>query len=519
MLDRRSFLAATSAAGLAAPAVRRPRDAATPKHHRGDGQADRRHRRRFDPAESYEFSNNEVYGNCYRRLVTPDPNDATKIDRRPGGEVGVSKDGLTFTFQLRRGVMFDSGKPLTAEDVAFSLQRVVKLNKTPGFILTQFGFTADNVEKLIRATGDHTLVMELPEVQATSFVLYCLSATCRQRGREGGGAGATSQRRPWQRLAAPARAGAGPTSWSTGRRATTSSWTPTRMRPVKPRLPRVVHPPCRGSVGAVPAGAEGRRRHRARPGADQLKPIGQQPGPRVSCSPQLTSMYIGMNMANPTSRRCRTRQALKWAIDYDAIAKNITPNPGRSGRPSCRSGLPGAISDNRSRRTSPRPRRCWPRPGYPDGFAVTLDHISPSRRTRTSRRRSRPTWPRSASRCSLLPGEQKQVITKMRARQHQIAMMTWFPDYLDPNSNAQAFCANPDDSDNEQAEDPGLALPLLRQGADRRGRWRRRRSWTRRSAWRCTPRCSAFHGARAVRHAAAAGRRGRRAAQGRHRPA
>ena len=26
----------------------------------------------FDPAESYEFTNNEVDGNCYRRLVRPD---------------------------------------------------------------------------------------------------------------------------------------------------------------------------------------------------------------------------------------------------------------------------------------------------------------------------------------------------------------------------------------------------------------------------------------------------------------
>ena len=36
----------------------------------------------------------------------------------------------------------------------------------------------------------------------------------------------------------------------------------------------------------------------------------------------------------------------------------------------------------------------------------------------------------------------------MRARQHQLLMNTWFPDYFDPNSNAQAFNANPDDSDN-----------------------------------------------------------------------
>jgi len=50
----------------------------------------------------------------------------------------------------------------------------------------------------------------------------------------------------------------------------------------------------------------------------------------------------------------------------------------------------------------------------------------------------------------LLAGETKQVTTKMRARQHQMTLMIWFPDYLDPNSNAQAFNATPDDSDSSR---------------------------------------------------------------------
>jgi peptide/nickel transport system substrate-binding protein len=48
---------------------------------------------------------------------------------------------------------------------------------------------------------------------------------------------------------------------------------------------------------------------------------------------------------------------------------------------------------------------------------------------------------------TLLPGEQKQVITKTRARQHQLALLYWGTDYFDPNSNVQAWCENPDDSD------------------------------------------------------------------------
>ena len=71
MLTRRTLLA-TSAATMAAPAAITSANAATPK-----GVAVMAKQIddivSFDPAESYEFTNNEVDGNCYRRLVRPDP--------------------------------------------------------------------------------------------------------------------------------------------------------------------------------------------------------------------------------------------------------------------------------------------------------------------------------------------------------------------------------------------------------------------------------------------------------------
>jgi len=54
----------------------------------------------------------------------------------------------------------------------------------------------------------------------------------------------------------------------------------------------------------------------------------------------------------------------------------------------------------------------------------------------------------------LLAGEGKQVTTKMRSRQFQMTLMTWFPDFLDPHSNAQAFNYNMDDSDNSKVKLP-----------------------------------------------------------------
>ena len=174
MLTRRTLLA-SSAATLAAPAALSTARAATPKGVAVMAKAID-DIVSFDPAESYEFTNGEVDANCYRRLIRPNLEDATKIDGDLAEKWEVSKDGLTFTFHMRRDALFESGKPVTAHDAAFSLQRVVKLNKTPGFIITQFGFNPDNVETLVRALDDTTLEMKLPAAQATSFVLYCLTA-------------------------------------------------------------------------------------------------------------------------------------------------------------------------------------------------------------------------------------------------------------------------------------------------------------------------------------------------------
>src|SRR3546814_15293449 len=66
---------------------------------------------------------------------------------------------------------------MTAEDAAFSLQRAVILDKSPAFILTQFGFTADNVRDKIKAVDDTTLVIENDQAYATTLVLYCLTST------------------------------------------------------------------------------------------------------------------------------------------------------------------------------------------------------------------------------------------------------------------------------------------------------------------------------------------------------
>jgi peptide/nickel transport system substrate-binding protein len=96
--------------------------------------------------------------------------------RRHGQVLDRVADGKTYTFELKPGLKFASGNPLTAEDVVWSLQRAVLLDKTPAFILTQFGFTKDNVKDKIKQTGPLTLTLLTDKPYAPTFVLNCLTA-------------------------------------------------------------------------------------------------------------------------------------------------------------------------------------------------------------------------------------------------------------------------------------------------------------------------------------------------------
>ncbi len=132
----------------------------------------------LDPAQSFEFAGSDVSRNIYGKLVNFDPSN---LD---GGYIPdlaeswtVSDDGMTITFKMREGVKFHSGNPVTAKDAEFSLRRAIILNKTPAFILTQFGFTPENVEQTIVATDDMTLVITTDRRYALSFVLNCLTST------------------------------------------------------------------------------------------------------------------------------------------------------------------------------------------------------------------------------------------------------------------------------------------------------------------------------------------------------
>ena len=57
----------------------------------------------LDPAQAYEFTSIEVGANIYRKLVSPDLSNLSKIGPDLAEHWEVSSDGKSFTFHLDEG--------------------------------------------------------------------------------------------------------------------------------------------------------------------------------------------------------------------------------------------------------------------------------------------------------------------------------------------------------------------------------------------------------------------------------
>ena len=130
----------------------------------------------LDPHESFEYKGNETTTNIYEKLLTTPNESPQRIVGELAESWNASPDGLTHTFVLKTGRKFASGNAITAQDAEYSLRRAVTMNKTPAFILTQFGLNAQNASEKIRATDARTVAITISEPVAPSFFYYCLTA-------------------------------------------------------------------------------------------------------------------------------------------------------------------------------------------------------------------------------------------------------------------------------------------------------------------------------------------------------
>jgi ABC-type transport system substrate-binding protein len=136
----------------------------------------------LDPAIGYDWQNWSMIKSLFDGLMDYEAG-TTELIPDLAESYEISKDGLTYTFELRRGVKFHNGRELTAEDVKWSIERAIRPDtQSPGqgFFGMIDGFdalAAGDAEELsgIEAVDPHTLRFTLSRPDATFLHVMALN--------------------------------------------------------------------------------------------------------------------------------------------------------------------------------------------------------------------------------------------------------------------------------------------------------------------------------------------------------
>ena len=129
--------------------------------------------------KSSRFRTAEIAGNTYERLISYDLKDVSKIYGELAESWTVSRRRQDLS--RSRSARARNSPPATRSPPRTSpirSQRAVMLDKTPAFILGQFGLTKDNVKDKVKADRPTTnSPSSVDKAYAPTFVLNCLTAT------------------------------------------------------------------------------------------------------------------------------------------------------------------------------------------------------------------------------------------------------------------------------------------------------------------------------------------------------
>ncbi len=109
----------------------------------------------MDPANAYDFHTWELFRNISEGLLKYKPG-TTELQPGLAEDYSVNEAGDVYTFELRQGVKFSDGSAFTAEDVVWSVERVMDLGGDPSWLVTDF---VESVE----ATDEYTVQFNLKQ--------------------------------------------------------------------------------------------------------------------------------------------------------------------------------------------------------------------------------------------------------------------------------------------------------------------------------------------------------------------
>jgi peptide/nickel transport system substrate-binding protein len=400
----------------------------------------------IDPHEAFEFSGVDLNNNVYDTLIELDPIKPDELVPGLAESWAVSEDGMTYTFKVKSGITFSSGNPLTAEDAALSLRRVVKLNKTPAFILTQFGLTPENVDQMITFDGD-TVTLKTDKAYAPSFVYNCLTA---------GVANIVDMKT----VMANEVDGDMGNAWLKANSAGTGAYVLRSFKPNEGYVLEAREGHWRGDAKIknvfmqhIPEGAT-QRLLLEKGDIDVARELTPTDVAGVTGNPDIVVKndvggqiyYLALNQKKAELANPKVQEAMRWAVDYAGMTDSILKGQWVVHQAFLPQGFLGALTETPYSLDVEKAKALMAESGVTLPLEVGLTvRNNPERLDIATSLQN--TFAQVGINLVLDVGDGAPVLEKYRARQHDITLQTWGPDYPDPHTNASTFAQNPDNSD------------------------------------------------------------------------
>lgn len=328
----------------------------------------------LDPAA---MTGNEVVGivvNLYDSLVELDPAQLTHVKPALATSWDVSPDGTTLTFHLRDDVTFHSGNPLTADDVVWSMRRILHLNLAQSSVWKSYGFSKKNIDQQVSAPDRFTVKITLPKANDPQLIIYSLGAL--------GNLGVLDSKTVQQHVLnndwgnhwlTTNEAGSGPFTLDTWQAKDVLRMThnPNYWRG-EAKMSRVVLRHFQESQTLRLMIAKGDLDIASNMAVSDINALRSDPDLSVDAVQRGTMYYVAMSMKEAHFANPKVREAVRYLIDYQGINKALMPGYGVLHQRPIKAGMPSTLPDPGYRLDIPRAKKLLAEAGYPDGFDTTL---------------------------------------------------------------------------------------------------------------------------------------------------
>ncbi|WP_375703727.1 ABC transporter substrate-binding protein [Bartonella sp. AD13SXNS] len=404
----------------------------------------------FDPAQLSDVYGSEIIHNVCDNLIDTATDDPAKMVPALATHWDVSGDdhSTVITFHLRDGLKFNDGRSANANDLLWSMKRIVKLKMTNAAIFNEYGITEKNVDDALKAPDEKTVVMKFDKPYPAELILNNIVAspatvlldreTIMKHEKDGDLGN--------QYLKSHA-ACVGPyqlNSWRPGEalllRASSHYWGQA------PKLKQILI------------------RHVAEPGTqrlllqkhdidvardltpEDLADLQKITDVKIEKVLEPSMMYWGFNMTNPIFAKEKVRLAMRYLIDYEGLGKKLLKGVGIPRASFIPLGNFGALDEKEGqpfRFDIAKAKQLLAEAGYPNGFEANfLVSNVPSRLLVAQSLQD--SAAKAGVRLKIERMAGSQLFSKLYARAFDTIFVGWNNDSADPHTMASRLVYNPD---------------------------------------------------------------------------